>query len=154
MDSSIVSPLWLHWVKGVCLFRCNLSPALLAEWPGSFTCHCGYTEVTRTPNKSLRTKLTLEKNILLPLLPGFKLATFWSQVLQFYQQAVPAPDPLGLLELRAAQSEGQSHSFSFFSIDINKDKTYTKQCSSSCGALRIQYPALVPFSFIAQCCLH
>ena len=24
-----------------CVFRCNLPPALLAEWPGSFTCHCG-----------------------------------------------------------------------------------------------------------------
>ena len=28
---------WLYWVKGVCQFRCNLPPALLAEWPGSFT---------------------------------------------------------------------------------------------------------------------
>ena len=25
----------------VCVFRCNLPPALLAEWPGSFTCCCG-----------------------------------------------------------------------------------------------------------------
>ena len=31
--------------------------------------------VERTPNKSQRTKLTLEKKILLPLLPGFKLGT-------------------------------------------------------------------------------
>ena len=23
-----------------CMFRCNLPPALLVEWPGSFTCHC------------------------------------------------------------------------------------------------------------------
>ena len=30
---SIVSPLWLDcWVKGVCMFRCNLPPILLAEW--------------------------------------------------------------------------------------------------------------------------
>ena len=36
-----VSPLRLRWVEGVCMIRCNLSPALLAEWPGSFTCHCG-----------------------------------------------------------------------------------------------------------------
>ena len=28
---------------------CNLPPALLAEWPGSFTCHCGNTGVERTP---------------------------------------------------------------------------------------------------------
>ena len=33
---SIVRPLWLYWVKGVCVFRCILPHALLAEWPGSF----------------------------------------------------------------------------------------------------------------------
>ena len=27
--------------QGVCKFSCNLPPALLAEWPGSFTCYCG-----------------------------------------------------------------------------------------------------------------
>ena len=43
----IVSPVRLHWVKGVCVFRCNLPPALLAEWPGSFTCHCGSTGMKR-----------------------------------------------------------------------------------------------------------
>ena len=37
LDSGIHSPLWLRWVKGVCVSRCNLPPALLAEWPGSFT---------------------------------------------------------------------------------------------------------------------
>ena len=31
LDSSIVSPLRLRWVKGVCMFRCNLPAALLAE---------------------------------------------------------------------------------------------------------------------------
>ena len=30
-------------------FRCNLPPALLAEWPGSFTCHCGNAGVEWTP---------------------------------------------------------------------------------------------------------
>ena len=35
----IASSLWLRWVKGVCVLRCNLPPALLAEWPGSFTCN-------------------------------------------------------------------------------------------------------------------
>ena len=25
----------------VCVFRNNLPPTFLAEWPGSFTCHCG-----------------------------------------------------------------------------------------------------------------
>ena len=34
---------------GACVFRCNLSPALLAGWPGSFTCYCGNTEVERIP---------------------------------------------------------------------------------------------------------
>ena len=34
---------------GVCEFSCNLSPALLAEWPGSFTCYCGNTGVERIP---------------------------------------------------------------------------------------------------------
>ena len=42
------------------------------------------TAVTRgvegTPNKSQHTKLTLEKKILPPLLPGFKLATFRPRV--------------------------------------------------------------------------
>ena len=51
LDSGIVSPLRLHWVKGVCMFRCNLPPALLAEWPGSLMCHCGNTGVEQTLNK-------------------------------------------------------------------------------------------------------
>ena len=53
---------------------------------GSFTCHCGNTEVERTPNKSQHTELTLEKKILPPLLPGLELAAFRSRV----QQASPA----------------------------------------------------------------
>ena len=40
---SIVSPLRLRWVKDVCMFGCNLPPVLLAEWPRSFTRHCGNT---------------------------------------------------------------------------------------------------------------
>jgi len=28
---------------GTCMFSCNLPTALLAEWPGSFTCCCGNT---------------------------------------------------------------------------------------------------------------
>ena len=72
LDSDIVSPHRLHWVEGVCLFRFILPPALLAscdvilcgwlgskyqltallaEWPGSFTCHCGNTGMERTLNK-------------------------------------------------------------------------------------------------------
>ena len=52
LHSSILSPLRLHWVKAACMFRCNLPHALLAEWPGFFTCHCGNTGVKWTPNKS------------------------------------------------------------------------------------------------------
>ena len=80
LDSGIVSPLRLRWVKVVCVFSWNFPPALLAEWPGSFTFHCGNTGVERTPNKSHHTKLTLEKNVLPPLLPGFELATFRSRI--------------------------------------------------------------------------
>ena len=79
----------LRWVKGVCVFRCNLPPALLAESPGSFTYHCGNTD------KSQHIKLTLEKKILPPLRPGFELATFRSRDRRSYQQAIPvhsAPD--------------------------------------------------------------
>ena len=36
--------------------------------------------VERAPNKSLRRQLTLEKNVLLLLLLGLKLTTFWSKV--------------------------------------------------------------------------
>ena len=31
------------------MFSCNLPPALLEEWPRSFTCYCGNTGVERTP---------------------------------------------------------------------------------------------------------
>ena len=75
----LVTPCRHYWVKGVFVFWCNLPPVLLAEWPGSFTCHCGNTGVEWTPNKSQHTKLTLERKILLPLLPGFILPT-WSRV--------------------------------------------------------------------------
>ena len=84
LNDNIVSPLWLQWVKGVHLFRCNLPPTLLEEWPGSFTCHCSNTGVERTPTKSQHTKFTLEKKILPMLLPGFELTTFQSRVQHSY----------------------------------------------------------------------
>ena len=37
---------------GVCVFSFNLPPALLAEWPGSFTCYCGNTRWNEYQNKS------------------------------------------------------------------------------------------------------
>ena len=66
--------------------RCNVPSALLAEWPGSSMCHCGNTGVKRTLNKRQHTKLTLEKKTLPPLLLGFELATFQSQV----RHSIPA----------------------------------------------------------------
>ena len=90
LDSGVVGPLRLRWAKSVCTFRCNLPPALLAEWPGSFTCHCSNPDLEWTPNKSQHAKLTPEKKILPTLLPGFELATFWSRVRRSNQQAVPA----------------------------------------------------------------
>ena len=35
------------YARFACVFSCNLPPALLAEWPGSFTCYCGNTQVER-----------------------------------------------------------------------------------------------------------
>ena len=76
LDSSIVSPIQLHRVKGICMFKCNLPPALLAEWPGSFICRCGNTGVEWAPNNSQPTILTLEKKILPPLLWDLNLQPF------------------------------------------------------------------------------
>ena len=38
-----------HIRKVYACFSCNLPPALLAEWPGSFTCYCSNTGVERIP---------------------------------------------------------------------------------------------------------
>ena len=54
-------------------------------------CHCGNMGIEWAPNKSQYTKLTLEKKILPPLLPGLELETFRSRVRRSYQQAIPAP---------------------------------------------------------------
>ena len=53
---SIISPVRLYWVKNVCVFMCNLSSALWAERPVSFTSHCGNMGVERTLSKSTTTK--------------------------------------------------------------------------------------------------
>ena len=71
---------------------CNLPPALLAESPGSFMCHCCNKGVERTPNKSQHAKLTLEK----------KLATFRSQVRHSYPQAI-LPPLLTTVSIKASQ---------------------------------------------------
>ena len=86
------------------VFSCNLPPALLAEWPGSFTCYLHFwqndrgllraTAVTRGwngyRNKSQHRKSTLEKKILPPLLQGFEPATFRSWVRRSNHWAIPA----------------------------------------------------------------
>ena len=75
--------------RGVCVTRCNLPPALLAEWLGSFMYHCGTAGVEWTPNKGQHRQWTLGKNILLLLWLGFKLAPFWSQVWRSTYWAIP-----------------------------------------------------------------
>ena len=70
------------------MFSCNLPPALLAKWPGSFTCYCGNT---RHQNKSQHRKLTREKKILLLLLQGFEPMTFQSRVWRSNHLTIPAP---------------------------------------------------------------
>ena len=35
--------------SGACMFSCNLPPALLVKWPGSFTCYCGNTGIEQIP---------------------------------------------------------------------------------------------------------
>ena len=52
--------------QGACVYSCNMPPALLAEWPGSFTCYCGNT-------------VTQENTFHLLLLPGLEPRTFWSR---------------------------------------------------------------------------
>ena len=59
----------------------------------------------RTPNKSQYTKLTLEKKILPPLLPGLELATFRSRVGRSNQQAIPAAlDTVNSRNYKASQT--------------------------------------------------
>ena len=60
-------PTSLGQVKGVCVFRCNLPPALLAKWPGSFMCYCGNKGVEQTPNKTQHTHTHTDKHTLLSL---------------------------------------------------------------------------------------
>ena len=76
------------------VYNCDLPPALLAEWPGSFTCYCSNTGVERTPkceSAEKDSKLTLEKNSLLPLLPGLAPVTFRSGVRRCTAEPSPLP---------------------------------------------------------------
>ena len=87
------------------MFRCDLPLALLAEWPGSFTCHCGNMVVEWTLHKSQHTNLTLEKKILPSLLPGFKLVTFWSWIRAFTNKLSRPPSLPTYLSNHAAQAQ-------------------------------------------------
>ena len=70
------SSLQLRWVKSACVIRCNLPPAVLAEWLGSFTSHSENTGSERTSNKSQHRKFTLGKKILPLPPPRIEPATF------------------------------------------------------------------------------
>ena len=52
-----------HIRKVHACFSCNLPPARLAGWPGSFTCYCGNTGVERMPKKdSAQKKIKLSRH--------------------------------------------------------------------------------------------
>ena len=132
LDSSVVSPLWLCWVKGVCMFRCmfrwNQPPALLAEWLRSFTCHCSNTGLERTPKKSLHSKLTVEKKILPLLLPGFELATFRSRVQHSTNKLSQLSDDneaarLSVLSLQVSQKSNFTYTCTEIHVMLNRFKS-------------------------------
>ena len=98
------NPLRLPWMKGACLLRRNLPSTLLEEWPRSFTRHCGNTGVEGHWNRRQHRKLTQEKEILQPPLPGIKPATFrfrvglcWSLLNRLISTPNPhsSDDPIG-----------------------------------------------------------
>ena len=60
LNTGIVSPLRLRWVKSVCVFRCNLPPALWHNDRGLLRATVVTRGEERTWNKSQDTKLTLE----------------------------------------------------------------------------------------------
>ena len=77
-------PLRLRWVKGVCVFRCNLPSAHF--WHNDRSLLRATAETRGWNGHRIRvskTKLTLDKKILPQLLPGFDLATFRSRVRRF-----------------------------------------------------------------------
>ena len=71
------------------MFSCNLPPALLAEWPGSFTCYCDNSAWNGYQNKSQPRKLTPEIKMITPLLQGLEFATFQSRVWCSNHWAIP-----------------------------------------------------------------
>ena len=79
-----------NYMQGACVFSCNLPQALLAEWPGSFTCYYLNTGEKMDTKISQHRELTLEKKILPPLLQGFEPATFQSRVRRTNHWVMPA----------------------------------------------------------------
>ena len=78
-------------IRKVYAFSCNLPPALLAEWPGSFTCYCGNMGVEQIPKIRVSTESQLwKKTIIPPLQQGFKPVTFQSRVWCSNHWAIPA----------------------------------------------------------------
>ena len=77
--------------QGACVFSCNLPPALLAEYPGSFPCYCGNTGWNGYRSKSHHMKLTIGKKTILPLLPGLEPETFRSPVRRCTTEPSPLP---------------------------------------------------------------
>ena len=83
---------------GACVFSCNLPPALLAEWLGSFTRYCGNTGWNGYRNKSQLRQLTLDnkkkkkkRKKKTPFLPGLEPATSQSLVRRSNHWAIPDP---------------------------------------------------------------
>ena len=62
------------------MFRCKLPPHAFDRMAGVFGVSLRKHGLKQTPHKSQHRKLTLEKNILQPLLSGLQLATFRSRV--------------------------------------------------------------------------
>ena len=94
------------------MFSCNLPPALLAEWSGSFMCYCGNTGWNGYQNKSQHRKLTLEKKILPPLLQGFEPTTFRSRVQRSNHWAIPDPTEVDILQsVKFSQNHALGYKF-------------------------------------------
>ena len=72
------------------MFSCNLPPALLTEWPGSFACYCGNRGVEEIPKWVSTKSWPCEENS--PAASaGLELATFRSRVRRSNHWAISAP---------------------------------------------------------------
>ena len=65
---------------------CKLPPALSAEWPGSFMCHCGNMGMEQTPNKILSMQKSLTINMYSSCLSEVSLMLHlnWFQYIYLY----------------------------------------------------------------------